>query len=332
MKMRRRNFIALLGGAAAVPLAARAQQRTLPVIGLLSSTTAEAIAFRRLAFMQGLKERGFVEGQNVAIEYRWANDQYDRLPEMAADLVRRRVSLIATIGNNLTALAAKSATTTIPIVFTFGADPVEIGLVASLNKPGGNITGVTTQAAESIPKRLQLLHDLVPNARAFGFLFNPNNVGASSAGSTLIELAENTVRIWGGTLHVAYARTVGDFDAAFASLVAKRIDALAMVADALFTSGRERVVALAAQHAMPAVYFGRESAIAGGLMSYNADLKDSFRQAGLYAGRILKSEKPADLPVLLPTKFELVINLKTAKMLGLMVPPTMLAIADEVIE
>jgi putative tryptophan/tyrosine transport system substrate-binding protein len=332
--MRRRDFITLLGGATATwPLAVRAQQRALPVIGILSSTTAESFSARRLAFMQGLKDIGFVEGQNLAIEYRWADDQYDRLPDMAADLVRRRVSLIAAIGNNLTALAAKSATTTIPIVFTFGADPVQIGLVASLNRPGGNITGVTNLGGDSIQKRLQLLHDLVPNAQAFGFLVNPDNFGpTSTAGRTQMELAEDAVRGWGGTLQVAHARTVGEFDAAFAILAERRIDALVTSADGLFNAGRERLVALAAQHAMPAVYFGRESAIAGGLMSYGADLTDNFRQAGLYAGRILKGEKPADLPVLLPTRFELVINLKTAKALGLTINPGLLAIVDAVIE
>jgi putative ABC transport system substrate-binding protein len=336
--MQRREFVPLFGAAAMSsgiwPLVARAQQRpATPVIGILSSTTAEGYSPRTVAFMQGLKEAGFVEGRNLAIEYRWADDQYDRLPDMAVDLVRKRVSLIAAIGNNLTALAAKSATTTTPIVFTNGADPVQIGLVASLNRPGGNITGVTTLASDSIQKRLQLLHDLAPNARVFGLLVNPDNVGAtSSAGRTQIELAENTVRIWGGTLQVAYARTVGEFDAAFASLAGKRIDALVTTADALFTSGRERIVALAAQHAIPTVYFGRESAAAGGLMSYGASLADSNRQAGLYAARILKGEKPADLPVLLPTKFELVINLKTAKALGLTINPGLLAIVDEVIE
>jgi putative ABC transport system substrate-binding protein len=218
-------------------------------------------------------------------------------------------------------------------VFTNGAYPVQIGLVASLNRPEGNITGVTTLASDSLQKRLQLLHDLVPNARVFGFLVNPDNVGAtSSAGRTHTELAENTVRVWGGTLQIAYARTVGEFDAAFASFAGKRIDALVTTADALFTSGREGLVALAAQHAMPMVYFGRESAIAGGLMSYSASLTDSNRQTGLYVGRILKGEKPADLPVLLPTKFEFVINLKTAKTLGLTIPPGVLAIVDEVIE
>jgi putative ABC transport system substrate-binding protein len=329
--MKRREFIGLVGGAAAWPLAARAQQRMLPVIGVLSSTTAAVFASRHAAFMQGLKETGFVEGQNVAIEWRWADDQYDRLPDLAADLVRRRVSLIAALGNNLTALAVKSATTTIPIVFTNGADPVRIGLVASLNRPGGNITGVTTQAADSI--RLQLLHDLVPNAKVFGFLTNPDSAGATSSGGyTQVELVENTVRNWGVTLQVAYARTIGDFEAAFASLATKRIDALAVSADALFNSGRERVVALAAQHAMPAVYFGREFVIAGGLMSYGSSLIDTNRQAGLYVGRILKGEKPADLPVLLPTKFEFVINLRTAKTLALTINPGLLAIVDEAIE
>jgi len=337
-QIRRRDVITLLGGAAAMssslwPLAARAQQRTLPVIGILGSSTAESLATRLPVFKQALKETGFVESQNVTIEHRWANDEYDRLPDMAADLVRRRVSLIAAIGNNLPARAAKSATTTIPIVFHMGADPVQLGLVASLNKPGGNITGVTALTSDATQKRLQLLHDLVPNAKVFGLLLNPENLGpTSSADRTQIELVENAVRIWGGTLHVAHARAVGDFDAAFAGLAEKRVDALVTAADGLFTSGLERQVALAAQHAIPMVHFSRESAIAGGLMSYNASFTDSYRQAGLYAGRILKGEKPADLPVLLPTRFELVINLKTAKTLGLTIQPGLLAIVDEVIE
>jgi putative tryptophan/tyrosine transport system substrate-binding protein len=283
--------------------------------------------------MQGLKEAGFIEGQNVAIEARWADDRYDQLSSMADDLVRARVALIAAIGNSLPARAAKSVTTTIPIVLVMGADPVQLGLVTSLNRPGGNITGVTTQAADSTQKRLQLLHDLVPNAKVFGFLTNPDSAGATSSGGyTQVELVENTVRNWGVTLQVAYARTIGDFDAAFASLATRRIDALAVSADALFNSGRERVVALAAQHAMPAVYFGRQFVIAGGLMSYGSSLIDTNRQAGLYVGRILKGEKPADLPVLLPTKFEFVINLRTAKTLALTINPGLLAIVDEAIE
>ena len=333
-QMKRRDFIALLGGAAtAWPLAARAQQRTLPVIGILGDSTAESVTTRLLAFMRGLKETGFVEGQNVAIEFRWANDDYDRLPELAADLVRRRVSLIVTLGTNLPARAAKSATTTIPSVFFMGADPVQLGVVASLNRPGGNITGVSGLGIDLIQQRLQLLHDLVPNAKAFGLLLNPDNLGpTSSAGRTNLELAQDAMRIWGGTVHVTHARTVADFDAAFASLAEKRIGALVTGADALFNSGRERLVALAAQYAVPMVYVSRESAVAGGLMSYSASATDGLRQAGLYAGRILKGEKPADLPVQLPTRFELVINLKTAKAIGLTIPETFLVRADEVIE
>jgi putative ABC transport system substrate-binding protein len=304
----------------------------MPVIGILGNATADIYATRLPAFMQGLKETGFVEGQNVVIESRWANDEYDRLPGMAADLVRRRVSLIAALGNNLPARAAMRATTTIPIVFYMGADPVQAGVVASLNRPGGNVTGVTTLAGDSIQKRLQLLHDLVPNARVFGLLLNPDSLGPTTfAGRTQMELVENAVRIWGGTIQVAHARTVGDFDAAFANFVEKRIDALVTGSDALF-SGRERLVVLAAQHAIPTVFTTRESAIVGGLMSYSASLTDAHRQAGLYAGRILKGEKPTDLPVLLPTKFEFIINLKTAKALNLTIPPSVLAIVDEVIE
>jgi putative tryptophan/tyrosine transport system substrate-binding protein len=331
--MKRRRFITLLSGAATWPLAARAQQPAMPVVGILGNSTAESHATRLPAFMQGLKETGFSEGQNVAIESCWANNEYDRLPDMAADLVRRRVSLIVTLGTNLPARAAKSATTTIPIVFFMGADPVQLGVVAGLDRPGGNITGVSGLGIDLIQKRLQLLHDLVPNAKGFGLLLNPDNLGpSSSAGRTQIELAEDAVRIWGGTLQVAYTRTVGDFDVAFASFSEKRIDALVTGADGVFTSGAERLVALAAQHAMPMAFTSRELALAGGLMSYGASQTDSYRQAGLYAGRILKGEKPADLPVLLPTKFELVVNLKTGKALGLTIPESFLLRADEVIE
>jgi putative ABC transport system substrate-binding protein len=329
----RRGFGAALGAAAAAwPLAAGAQQRAVPVIGILGNSTVESDVARLPAFMQALKESGFVEGENVAVESRWANDDYDRLPEMAADLVRARVALIVAIGNSLPARAAKSATATIPIVFTMGADPVQLGLVASLNRPGGNITGVTGLSVDANQKRLQLLHDVLPSAKVFGHLVNPDNLAPSSAGRTVIELAQDTARIWGVTVQVAHARTVGDFDAAFASLAEKRIDALVIGSEALFVSGRDRLIALAAQYAMPAVYAATESARAGGLMSYSDSFTDRYRQAGLYAGRILKGEKPADLPVLQPTKFEFVINLKTAKALGLTIPPGVLAIVDEVIE
>jgi putative ABC transport system substrate-binding protein len=332
--MKRREFITLFGGAAAAwPIAARAQQRpAIPVIGILGNSTAESDVARLPAFMQALKESGFVEGQNVAIESRWANDNYDRLPEMAADLVRARVALIVAIGNSLPARAAKSATTTIPIVFVMGADPVQLGLVASLNRPGGNITGVTGLSVDANPKRLQLLHDLVPSAKVFGHLVNPDNLAPSSGGRTVLELAEDTARIWGVMIEVAHARTIGDFDAAFASFKEKRIDALVIGSEALFLSGRDRLIALAAQYAMPAVYAATESARAGGLMSYSDSFEERYRQAGLYAGRILKGEKPADLPVLQPTKFEYLINLKTAKTLGLIIPPGLLAIVDEVVE
>jgi putative ABC transport system substrate-binding protein len=334
--MQRRKFVTLLGGAAAMtsglwPLRARSQQRTLPVIGILGSATAESLAAQLPIFKQALKDAGFVEGQNVTIEYRWANDDYDRLPDMAAELVRARVSLIVTFGNNLPARAAKSATTTIPIVFYMGADPVQLGLVASINRPGGNITGVTSLTADLIQKRLQLLHDAVPNAKTFGLLENPDNLGApNAAGRTAIELALDAVRVWGGTIGAAYARTVGDLDAAFASLVKVKVDALATSADAQFN--RERLVALATQHAIPMVYSSRESAIAGGLMSYSASVADNYRQTGRYAGRILKGEKPADLPIIRATKFEFIINLQTAKTLGLTIPSGILAIADGVIE
>jgi putative ABC transport system substrate-binding protein len=331
--IQRRDFLTLLGASAATwSLPARAQQRTRPVIGILGSSTVESDVARLPAFMQALKETGFVEGQNVAIEPRWANDDYDRLPEMAADLVRARVALIVAIGNSLPARAAKSATTTIPIVFAMGADPVQLGLVASLSRPGGNITGVTGLSVDANQKRLQLLHDLVPGAKVFGHLVNPDNLAPSSGGRTVIELAQDTARIWGATIQVAHARTVGDFDAAFASLAEKRIDALVIGSEALFVSGRDRLVALAAQYAMPAVFAATESARAGGLMSYSDSFTDRYRQAGLYAGRILKGERPADLPVQQPTKFEFVINLKTAKALGIEVPPTLSALADEIIE
>jgi putative ABC transport system substrate-binding protein len=332
--MQRRTFITLLGGAAAAwPLAARAQRSRMPVIGILCSGTAETHSPRLIYFLQGLKEIGFVEGQNVAIEYRWADDQYDRLPAMAAELVRARVSLIAAISTNLPTRAAKGATTTIPIVFNMGADPVALGLVDGLSRPGGNITGVTTLAADQIQKRLQLLHDAVPAAKVFGLIINPDNFGrTSSAARTPLELSQEAVRAWGGTLHVAQARAIGEFDAAVASLVEKRIDALATQSDALFSSGRERLIALAAQYAVPMILPGAGGAKAGALMGYSASDSYSMRDTGRYTGRILKGEKPADLPVVQPTKFEFVVNLKTAKTLGLTIPPGLLAIVDEVIE
>jgi putative ABC transport system substrate-binding protein len=332
--IRRREFITLLGGAAAAwPLAAGAQQRpAVPVIGILGRPTAESWATRTAAFLQGLKETGFVEGQNVVIEQRWADGQVDLLPALAAELVRSRVSLIVTVGTNLPARAAKNATSTIPIVFVMGADPVQTGLIDGLSRPGRNITGVSELGSDQIQKRLQLLHDAVPAAKAFGLIINPDNFGLSSSGRTPLELAQDAVRAWGVALHVLQARTVGDLDAAFVSLAAQRIDALATSADTLFFLGQERLVALAAQYAMPMIFHYREAPKAGALMSYSANFGDSYRQAGRYAGRILKGERPGDLPVMLPTKFEFIINLKTAKALNLDIPPGVLAIVDEVIE
>jgi putative ABC transport system substrate-binding protein len=328
--LQRREFIAALGGAAACPLAARAQQRTLPVIGILGSATAETAGVS--AFTQGLKDTGFVEGQNIAIEAHWANNQYGRLPAMAAELVRARVALIYATGNYLPTRAAKNATSTIPIVFAMGADPVQLRIVDGLSRPGGNITGVTNLASDQLQKRLQLLHDAVPTAKVFGLIINPDNFGrTSSGGRTPVELAQEAVTSWGGTVEVAQARTVGEFDAAFASLAERRINALATQSDALFSSSHERLVVLAARYAIPMIFGPAASTKAGGLMSYNVG-EDISRQAGRYAGRILKGEKPADLPVLLPTKFEFVINLKTAKALGLTIPPGIRAIATEVIE
>jgi putative tryptophan/tyrosine transport system substrate-binding protein len=334
--MRRREFI--MGGTAAVscgawPLVARAQQPAMPVIGFLGTATAQSYAGRVSYFLQGLKETGFVDGQNVAIDYRWANDEYDRLPELAADLVRRRVSLIVTSGNILAPRAAKAASATTPIVFSIGSDPVAAGLVASLNKPGGNITGATILNDDAIQKRAQLLHDLLPNTRVFGLLVNPdNNAPNSSTGRTSTDMIGDALRVWGGTVHVANTRRIDEFDAAFASLIEKGAGAMFTSADAIFASGRERLVALAARHAIPMVYATREAAAAGGLMVYTASINDSYLQNGRYAGRVLKGEKPADLPVLLPTRFEFIINLKTAKTLGLTVPPGLLAIVDEAIE
>jgi putative ABC transport system substrate-binding protein len=327
--MRRREFIAGLGGAVASAMVARAQQRTIPVVGVLGSSTADGLLLAVItAFMQGLKEAGFIEGQNLAVEQRWANNQYDQLPEMAADLVRARVSLIVTIGNNLAARAAKAATSTIPIVFYMGADPVALGLVASLNHPGGNITGFTTAIVETLQKRVQLFHDLVPNARRFGYLVNPDNV----SGAATVDLVRGAVRTWGGTVEVACARAARDFGAAFAEFAERHVEAITIAADALYSSELERLIRVAAQYAVPVMYGFEDSVRNGGLMSYSTNIGDGSRQAGLYAGRILKGEKPADLPVVRPTKFTFAINLKTAKTLGLTIPPNLLALADEVIE
>ena len=324
--IRRRELIALLGGAV-WPLAVRAQSG-LPVVGLLASTTQAEWASFVAAFRQGLNEGGFVEGQNVAIESRWADTQYDRLPALAAELVNRPVSVLVSTGGTVSALAAKAATTTIPIVFVLGGDPVKSGLVASLNRPGGNVTGVSFLLNAVVGKRLSLLRELVPAAATVGVLINPENPNAQSDTSAV----QDSARSLGQQIKFVNAGTAGEIDAAFAGLAEQRIGALFVLPDPLFVSRRDQIIALAARHAVPAIHFGREFVVAGGLISYATSFIDAHRQGGIYASRILKGAKPADLPVMQPTKFELVINLKTAKMLGLELSSNMLALADEVIE
>jgi putative ABC transport system substrate-binding protein len=327
--VKRREFITLLGGAAAAwPLAARAQQPALPTVGWLSSETPEGgYGLMAAAFRQGLSEAGFVEGRGVAIEYRWAQGQIDRLPALAAELVRHRVAVIAAAGI-VSTRAAKAATTTIPIVFSVGADPVAMGLVASLNRPGGNLTGVANFTIELGPKQLELLHELVPAVTVMAVLVNPNLPVAEGQARDLQEAA----RTLGLVLHFLHASTERDLDAVFAKMVGMGVGALAIAADPFFLSRREQIIALASRHSLPAVSPWREAAVAGGLMSYGTNDVYGYRQVGSYAGRILKGEKPADLPVQQSTKFELVINLKTAKALGIEVPLSMLMRVDETIE
>ena len=324
----RRELLAALGGAAAAwPLAARAQQAALPTIGFIRANTPEKSVASVAAFRQGLSETGYVEKQNITIEYRWAaQGHYDQLPALAADLVRRKVSVIAATTAQA-AVAAKAATASIPIVFETGGDPIQLGLVASLNRPGGNITGVTQLSSELLSKRLGLLHDLLPAAAAIGFLVNPTYPGAESQARDL----QDAARTLGLQMHVLNAGTEAEINTAFANFAKLRVGAL-FVGAGPYAERAEQFATLAARHALPTFYQYREYVAAGGLISYGASITDAYRQAGVYTGRILKGEKPGDLPILQPTKFELVINLKTANALGLTIPPGVLAIADEVIE
>ena len=328
-QLKRREFITLLGGAAAAwPLAARAQQATMPVVGFLNSTSPDGATERPRAFRQGLKDTGYVERENVAIEYRWADNQIDRLPSLAAELVRRQVAVIAAL-NTSAGLAAKAATTTIPIVFTVGEDPVRLGLVASLAQPGGNLTGINFLVGELSAKRLELLRALVPATTRVVVLVNPANTTTTE--TTLRDL-QSAARAMGLQIQVLNASTSREIDAVFATIVRERPDALFVGNDAFFNARRVQLALLAGRHGVPAILSDREYAEAGGLMTYGSNIVDVYRQVGVYAGRILKGAKPADLPVVQSTKFELVINAQTARMLGLTVPPTLLATADEVIE
>jgi putative tryptophan/tyrosine transport system substrate-binding protein len=327
--MRRREFIRLVGGAAlARPLAASAQQPRMPVIGYLGGGSPADDSFRVGAFRRGLKTVGYVEGQNVAIEYRWAEGQYDRFPSLATDLVRHRVDVITALGTTAAALAAKEATTTIPVVFVTGSDPVKLGLVTSYNRPTGNLTGVAVLATEIVGKKADLLHETVPKASVVGFLVRPNN----PTSETDIKSVQAAASALGQRLVIAGANIEGELKTAFDGLAGQQAGGLIVAGDVILTNWRVPIVALAAQYALPAVYPTHEFAAVGGLMSYGPDLAETYSQCGVYAGRILKGEKPADLPVIQTTKFELVINLKTAKVLGLEIPSRLLATADEVIE
>jgi putative tryptophan/tyrosine transport system substrate-binding protein len=328
--MRRREFVTLLGGAAvAWPLAAHAQQPAMPVIGFLNLVSPDTYADRLRAFRQGLKDTGYVEGENVAIDYRWADNQIDRLSPMAAELVRRRVAVITAAGGPAAAVAAKAATTTIPIVFSTTEDPVRLGFVASLARPGGNLTGINSLIGELVAKRLELLRELVPVVTRVAVLVNPAD--ASSAGTTLKDV-EAAAGAMGLQIRIVNASAGRELDAAFAGFVHERPDAIFVAGQPFFTSRRVQLALLAAHHSIPAIYGVREIAEVGGLMSYGINLVDGWRQIGVYTGRILKGAKPADLPVEQASKFQLVINLQTAKILGLTIPPSLLARADEVIE
>jgi putative tryptophan/tyrosine transport system substrate-binding protein len=327
--MRRREFIALAGGTAAWPLMARAQQAALPVVGVVSGQSPHSDARNTAAFYKGLSEAGYVDGQNVTVEFHWVEGHYDRLPALMADLVRRHVAVIATTGNNATALAAKAATSTIPVVFAVGQDPVKLGLVESLARPGGNATGINDFLSEVDAKRLRLLHDMVPNAARVAVLVNPANI-ASAAGT--LQGTQEAAAATGLQLRVLNATTPAEIDAAFASFAQERPDALFVAADAFFSTRATQFITLAARDKLPATYSLRDYVIAGGLMSYGADLAEIGHQVGLYTGSILKGAKPADLPVLQSSKFDFAINMQTARALGIEVPSGLLSIADDVIE
>jgi putative tryptophan/tyrosine transport system substrate-binding protein len=326
--MRRREFITFIGGAAAWPLTARAQQSAMPVLGFVNIASAKNFARPLSAFLKGLGETGYVDGQNVVIEYRWAEGGNDRLPSLVADLIQRNVKVIAATSTPA-AIVAKAATTTIPIVFTTADDPVRLGLVTSLNRPGGNVTGATQATVEVAPKQLQLLHELVPTARVLALLVNPANPTLADSNTKALQAAASTL---GLDLHVLSASTEGEFDGVFTKVIQWRAGGLVIGSDPFFTSRIEQLAALAVHHAMPAVYHWREFAVAGGLVSYGAAVTEVYRLAGTYTGRILKGDKPADLPVQQVTKVELHINQKTAKALGLTVPQALLSRADDVIE
>jgi ABC-type uncharacterized transport system substrate-binding protein len=324
--MRRREFITLFGCAAIWPLTVRAQS-AMPVIGFLNGGTSVGYAPFAAAFRRGLNEGGYIEGQNVVVEYRWAEGQYDRLPALAAELVRSQVTVIAATGVTA-ALAAKAASSTIPIVFTAGTDPVALGLVGSLSRPNGNLTGVSNYVSALGEKRVELIHQLVPTAAALGMLVNPTFPDSEQQANDVAKAASS----FGLRFHVVNASTESEITGAFATLVQIRANALLVAADALLQSHRDQIISHAARHAMPVLYPWREAVVAGGLMSYGPNLGDGYRQAGIYVGRILKGVKPADLPVVQPTKFDFLVNLKTLKALNLTIPPTLLALADEVIE
>lgn len=324
----RREVIALLSGVASLPLPARAQQHAMPVIGCLAAPAQATYGHHVTAIRKGLAERGFVEGRNVHLEFRWAEGRYERLPELAAGLVRRRVDVILTLGGSPPVMAAKAATSSIPIVFHLGADPVRLGLVASMNRPGGNITGVTLMTNSLEPKRMELLHKMVPAATSIAALVNP----ANSQNDVQLRLLQQTLRNTRLKLAAFSASRQPELEGSFSRMAAQNISALTILSDVFFTSNSARIAALAAEHRIPAIAHSREFALAGGLMSYGTNLADAYRMAGNYAGRILKGEKPADLPVIEPTRFDFLINLATARRLGIAVPSVLLATADEVIE